>query len=81
MELGLCVPGPCGEGFRGADFGFTLLLPASPLPMPQWQYQTGTQLETEGKGGGRCSPYKSASWDTGQGEGYRVRGDLGGQMN
>lgn len=52
MELGLCVPGPCGEGFRGADFGFTLLLPASPLPMPQWQYQTGTQLETEGKGGG-----------------------------
>lgn len=40
-------PGLCGEGFRGADFGFTLL-PASLLP-------TGNLPETEGKdlGGGQ----------------------------
>lgn len=48
--LGLRVPGLWGEGIRGADFGFTLLLLSStrqslPLAVP-----TGTQLETEGKG-------------------------------
>lgn len=80
-ELGLCVPGLCGEGFRGADFGFTLLLPSSPLPKPPAGTTNWNPTRNRGQGAGGYSPYRSASWDTGQGDGYSVPVHLGGRMN